>query len=254
MAGCHRLPPQTPAEIRLSAEPQPKAQPQPKADMHEHHVRVTKTARYMVLGDVDDAREVWFVIHGYGQLASRFLKRFHGLVGDGRLVVAPEALNRYYFETSPGVHAQEAGIGATWMTREDRDTEITDYVAYLETLYEHIVGGLQRTPARIVALGFSQGAATAARWVARGNAQVTDVMLWGGFLPPEIELSPDALRGASLTLVHGLQDPYATPSRIAKESERLKAGGMENRVVSFDGAHEVTDAAIRNVLGALPRA
>lgn len=223
----------------LSAEPQ------------EHHITIVKTARYVVLGDLDDASEVWFVMHGYGQLASRFLKRFTGLVGDGRVIVAPEALNRYYFETAPGVHAHDAGIGATWMTREDRETEITDYVAYLETLYDQIIGGLKHAPVRIVALGFSQGAATAARWVARGNARVTDVMLWGGFLPPEIEPAANALRGASLTLVHGLQDPYATQSRIVKESERLIAGGLLNRVVSFEGAHEVTDGGIRDVLQAL---
>jgi predicted esterase len=222
------------------------------ADMEEHHLAVAKTARYMILGDPASAREVWFVIHGYGQLASRFLRRFTTLNSGGRLIVAPEALNRYYFETSPGVHAQDAGIGATWMTREDRETEITDYVAYLETLYEHIIGTLPHPPLRIVALGFSQGAATAARWIARSSSRVTDVMLWGGFLPPEIEPGPNAFRGANLTLVHGSKDPYATPDRIARESQRLMAGGLHNSVVAFDGAHEVTDTALRTLLEAFP--
>ncbi|HEX6693325.1 MAG TPA: hypothetical protein VF035_01355, partial [Longimicrobiales bacterium] len=123
----------------------------------ELHIAVQKTARYAVLGDLADPREVWFVIHGYGQLARRFLRRFTSLVGDGRLIVAPEALNRYYFETSPGVHARDAGIGGTWMTHEDRETEIADYIAYLDQLYHFIIGGAQRVPARVVVLGFSQG-------------------------------------------------------------------------------------------------
>ena len=92
---------------------------------------------------------------------------------------------------------------------------------------------------RVVALGFSQGAATSARWAARGRAIVSDVVLWGGFLPPEIEPGPGALRGARLTLVSGSADPYATPDRIARESARLASKGLANSVITFDGAHEI---------------
>ena len=36
----------------------------------EHHLEVSRTARYWVLGEGTAApREVWFVLHGYGQLA-----------------------------------------------------------------------------------------------------------------------------------------------------------------------------------------
>ena len=228
--------------------------------MDERHITVAKTARYITLGDGGDGgeggdgdvREVWFVMHGYGQLAPRFMKRFQSMVGEGRLIVAPEALNRYYFETSPGVHAADAGVGATWMTREEREYEIADYVAYLDRLYEAVIGGLRRSPARIAALGFSQGAATAARWVARGQARLTDVMLCGGFLPPEIEPSPHALKGASLALIHGRQDPYASESRIAQESARLRAGGLPHRVTPFEGVHEISDAAINAILATDP--
>ncbi len=216
--------------------------------VEEHHISVRRTARFAVLGDLDDAREVWFVLHGYGQLAGRFLKRFEPLIGGGRLVVAPEALNRYYFETSPGVHAADAGIGATWMTREDRETEIDDYVDYLNTLYDHVVGGLQRTPARIVVLGFSQGAATAARWIANGTSRVSDVVLWGGFLPDDVPASGTLFGGATVTLVHGTHDRYATGARIATAGEAMRAAGLEHRVITFDGAHEIADAPLTELV------
>ncbi len=217
-------------------------------DIREHHIAVRRSARFAVLGDLDDAREVWFVLHGYGQLAARFLPRFEPLIGDGRLIVAPEALNRYYFETSPGVHASDAGIGATWMTREDRETEIDDYVDYLDTLYDHVVGGLQRTPARIVALGFSQGAATAARWIAHRTSRVSDVVLWGGFLPDDVQPAADVFGGAAVTLVHGRADRYASEARIAQASEVMTAAGLAHRVLPFDGGHEVLAAPLIDLI------
>ena len=42
--------------------------------MQEHHLSVERTARYYTLGSLDGPRDVWFVCHGYGQLAARFLK------------------------------------------------------------------------------------------------------------------------------------------------------------------------------------
>ena len=43
-------------------------------------------------------REVWFVLHGFGQLSPYFIRHF-GVLADGtRLIVAPEALNRFYLE------------------------------------------------------------------------------------------------------------------------------------------------------------
>ncbi|MCA1790257.1 MAG: hypothetical protein LC667_10475, partial [Thioalkalivibrio sp.] len=65
-----------------------------------------RTARYRVLGDPASAREVWFVLHGYRQMAGRFIRRFGPLPGAGRsrAVVAPEALSRFYIEEEVGPH------------------------------------------------------------------------------------------------------------------------------------------------------
>ena len=99
--------------------------------MREHSIKVRRSARYYTLGPDDEraVRDVWFVLHGYGQLAAQFIGIFEALNDGTRLIVAPEALNRFYVagvETAP---AAERGVGATWMTREDRLNEIDDYVA-----------------------------------------------------------------------------------------------------------------------------
>ena len=89
--------------------------------MQEHHLAVAKTARYYSLGEPGPAtRQLWFVCHGYGQLAGRFLRHFEPLDDGSRVIVAPEGLSRFYLSESPA----ERRVGASWMTREDRLVEI----------------------------------------------------------------------------------------------------------------------------------
>ncbi|MCP5046462.1 MAG: phospholipase, partial [bacterium] len=59
--------------------------------MKKETIKVTKTARYFLLGEPGPhIRRVWFVCHGYGQLADDFLKEFQVLDNSHHLVVAPE--------------------------------------------------------------------------------------------------------------------------------------------------------------------
>src|SRR3712207_4878931 len=101
--------------------------------IEEAHIAVTRTARYYTLGaNVMAPREVWFACHGYGQLAGYFARHFEALDDGTRMIVVPEALSRFYFGEARGQHGAEAMVGATWMTREDREREIEDHVHYLE--------------------------------------------------------------------------------------------------------------------------
>lgn len=154
----------------------------------QRHLSVSRTARYAVMGSFDEALgEVWIVCHGHGQLAARFLSRFIPIERSDRLLVAPEALSRYYLQPPRGgAHAPNSPIGATWMTSEDRDFEIADYVGYLDLLYDEIFSQVRRDNVRLWLLGFSQGCATVARWIARGKADRDRVVLWAGMLPSEL--------------------------------------------------------------------
>jgi hypothetical protein len=96
--------------------------------LNHHRIVVPRSARYYTLGPTHGfPREVWIVCHGYGQLASRFLGQFAGLDDGTRLIVAPEALSRFYLDPIPERRDQRnPRVGATWMTKEDRDAEIAD--------------------------------------------------------------------------------------------------------------------------------
>jgi len=147
-----------------------------------HALVVPRTARYYTLGPTHGfPRELWFVCHGYGQLAERFLRQFAPLDDGTRLIVAPEGLSRFYLDPlAQRRNDPSPRVGATWMTREDRDAEIADYVAYLERLAAEIRHPLAGAAPRIVVLGFSQGTATVSRWLAASDLRVDQLVLWGG--------------------------------------------------------------------------
>jgi predicted esterase len=218
---------------------------------HAHHLRVQRTARYYTLGGSSAAlRTVWFVLHGYGQLAGEFVRYFSDLAGDDSLVVAPEAMNRFYLVSPDKTPARDRPVGATWMTREDRDSEIADYVEYLDALFDEIAEDAVRAGARVNVIGFSQGTATATRWVTHGRAIVHRLILWGGLIPPETELArgAQALRRVPLTLVLGSRDHYVSDVMFAAERARLDAAAIPYDVIRFDGGHVITRAVFERLV------
>ncbi len=222
----------------------------------EHHIEVVRRARYWMLGDPSmPAAELWIVCHGYRQLAGRFLRRFLPLAGEGRLIVAPEALSRFYVDDSGGPHGPEDRVGASWMTREDRLSEIADYVDYLDRLCIFLLGdgatSGSAAPARprVFVLGFSQGAATASRWAALGRAPLDRLVLWAGAVAHDLDLDAAAPRLHPLRpiLVVGERDLLVPEEAVNRERDRLRRHGIDPIVFRHAGEHRIDAGALREV-------
>jgi len=205
--------------------------------VQEHRITVSRVARYFTIGRPD--REVWFVLHGYGQLAARFLRHFEPLDDGARLIVAPEGLSRFYLTEDPA----ERRVGASWMTREDRLAEIEAYVRYLDAVYEELSRTVDRAQAKVTLLGFSQGSATACRWSTMGKARFDRLIIWGGEVPPDVDL----LRSLRLSLVYGSRDPYFTPKVVAATEARLREHGIPYDLSPFEGGHEIDRDVLQRV-------
>jgi len=208
--------------------------------MRESHLTVQRTARYACLGPAGPAaEEAWFVLHGYGQRASAFLEGFGALDDGRRLLVAPEALSRFYLESGPsGRHGEQ--VGASWMTREDRDSEIDDYIRYLEALKAHVLAPVGRSDIPVRVLGFSQGVATAARWVFTAPWKPVQLVLWGGLLPQELipeEGTP--LPAVPVAFVSGERDHAVDQVRLGQQVAELRSRGTRVEQVTFAGAHRM---------------
>ena len=202
--------------------------------MQEHHVGVQRTARYYTLDPAEKPQEVWFVLHGYGQLVQYFIRHFEAIQNGRRLVVAPEALSRYYL-------AGHTRVGASWMTREDRLTDIDDYLAYLDALHDQIFERVDRGSVAVHVLGFSQGGATATRWATLGQVDADRLILWASDVPPDLDLTThaEALRRCKLTFVVGTDDEFLTPARLAEQEALLTGHSIPYRVRMFMGPHRM---------------
>jgi predicted esterase len=202
--------------------------------MMEHHLTVSRTARYFTLGDPASARHVWIACHGYGQMAEKFLSYLVTLDNGERLIVAPEALSRFYHEKGRGP------VGASWMTREDREHEIGDYVTYLDRLVETLRPSLVPS-VPVYGLGFSQGVATVSRWLTRGKTRFTGMTFWAGTIPADLGQEDLATRVKDLriALVAGSADEFIANTWIAQEQERLSALGAHCTTYPFHGGHRL---------------
>ena len=197
-----------------------------------HHLSVSRTARYLTLGQLtDDTREIWLVLHGYGQLATEFLSHFTELDDGSRFFIAPEGLSRFY------ARGLEGRPVASWMTSEDREAEIKDYINYLDDLYTHL--RLHWYHARLVLLGFSQGVATATRWLAESNRTADVVVACSGSIAEEHRQPlPDKFRkGPMWVYITAASDPLITPEQHRQARELM--GELKAHVLDFEGGHEL---------------
>lgn len=188
---------------------------------------------------------MWILLHGLGQLASVFITYFEVIATPGRLVVAPEALNRYYVARGPSGGTKDAQVGATWMTREDRENEIADQADFLDGVWREVASGASR----VTLVGFSQGVATACRWISSGRSRVDRFIAWAGQLSPDVD--PSAYRGLrdGLVLVAGSRDEYAGWIAEGDHEARLEEAGVQFEVVGFEGGHRMDKDTLVRIAG-----
>ena len=204
--------------------------------MQNNTIQISKSAKYVTLGQVTDALEqLWYIFHGYGQLANDILQEFSYFDKGTRLFVAPEGLSRFY------INGTEGKVGASWMTSEERLTEISDYIQYIKAVHEKVTSEMPDKDIKTVLFGFSQGVATVCRWLEQLQVDADKLILWAGTIPPETDLWRIKAHYPSLEvyLIAGTQDPYARSDIIREQEERLEKAALNYRKIRFDGKHEL---------------
>lgn len=214
----------------------------------EHHFSVPRTARYQQLGEFSAAtRQLWLVAHGYGQLAEYFIRHFtsvQALDPVGTVIVAPEALSRFYLSGTNG------RVGASWMTSADRLAEIADQHTYLDALL-HCLLRTCAPDVRVTVLGFSQGTATVSRWLTHlgGQWRPHQLVLWAGDFPSDVEpgAARQLLQGLPVVLVCGDQDEYVRPPQLLAQAEALRQHGAQVAALGFAGGHVLHTATLQQL-------
>ena len=219
--------------------------------MEEKSLSFSFSARYYTEGTLNGAtRQVWIVLHGYGQLARFFIKKFEKLADQNIYVLAPEGISTFYLSELTGQGRKDNKVGATWMTSENRLTDIDNYVHFLDALYEKELKAFPHVP--VTVLGFSQGCATACRWAVRGEKIVFNkLILWAGLFPPDMDFKAghELLAHKQTFMVVGDHDPYLTAERM-KEFDQLAAQlGIQPEKITFAGKHEIREEVFPQLIG-----
>jgi predicted esterase len=217
--------------------------------MEEKGVGFEFKARYYKLGSLNaNTREVWFVLHGYGQLAQYFARKFESLTKQNICVIAPEGLSRYYLSEFTDKGRKHNRVGAVWMTSENRLMDIENYLSYLNKIYAIEMADFSNVP--VTLLGFSQGCATVCRWATTGRINLKKLILWAGLFPPDMNFQSgkEILAMTKTFMVAGNEDPFVTTERI-KEFDLLaeKLGITPDKIV-FEGKHEIADSVFPELI------
>lgn len=199
----------------------------------QHYIHVNYKARYFTYGNLNEAtKKIWFVCHGYGQLAEYFIRKFYIFNPDENFVIVPEALHRFYLNGHSG------RVGASWMTKEDRLTDIENYIQFLDCVYTE---NIKKTKAKIILLGFSQGAATASRWAAMGKSKIDKLILWAGVFPPDLpfENCLNKINQLNPLLVIGDKDEFISAEEMQEKIKWLDSEKINYQLHTFEGKHDI---------------
>lgn len=213
--------------------------------MQQHNFKVQRTARVFTLGQLNqETKQIWFVLHGYGQLASFFIKKFEKIASDDVFVVAPEAISRFYVKPY-------SRVGASWMTFDERTSEIEEYIAYLNEVYQYFMQNADNQNIKINILGFSQGCVTACRWLEAGDICCDRLLFCSGFFSNGLSdvIAIDKLKDLETYYIYGDKDEYLIENPGISEAfmASMKTDVPHIKIIEFEGGHAVQSSIIEEI-------
>jgi len=190
-----------------------------------------------------DVKDLYYVLHGYGQLPQYFIRKFKEVENKSRVFVAPGGLSRFYLEGFKG------RVGSTWMTSEERLLDIENYITYLNEVHGQLSKELDAN-CRIHFLGFSQGAATVCRWIQSFDDSFERLIMWAGTFPHDMKT--DLLRSKivdkQIYMLRGDEDPFINDSRESEQREAIEKLGIDVKHIRFKGKHDIYTEPLKKLV------
>ena len=209
--------------------------------MEKKKISVSKTARYFQAGSISNkTKNIWFVFHGYGMLGEFFIKKFESLVDSETIIIAPEAISRFYLNN------KYERVGASWITKVDKDDDIIDNSNFLNQLYNKLISQIGHEQINLNILGFSQGGSTACRWALNEKFNINSICFWGSDIPKECltEKYRNRLNTMKISIIIGKKDTLIPLEYREKFRDLIDDYGLNYSLVEYDGDHRI----IENVL------
>lgn len=201
----------------------------------QKHIEVSLKASYRTLNELTPkTKRIWLVFHGYGMLTEFFIKKFEILNKEENFIIAPQGLSKFYLDGFDG------RVGATWMTKEDRLTEIENQHRYVAAVLKKESIGYEHLD--VILFGFSQGAATMCRFAVAEKIPFSKMVLWAGTIPHDMSAEDIGHWPKPLPLYGfvGTRDHFLPEERRLKVEQRIEeVTGTKLQMTIFEGKHEV---------------
>ena len=204
--------------------------------MIKKSISIAKKARYFQLGASSKSiSRIFIVLHGYAMLSEFFIQKFRNLDDGNTLIIAPEALNRFYIDANYG------RVGASWMTKDERESDILENIEYLNSLIKIVYEEIGHKNFKLNILGFSQGGATACRWIFSSQMKVDNLILWAGDIPKDTLLEKNKKKWNSFDthLVMGKQDHLINDKMKAKFLSLILDYKLDYKLTEYEGDHRI---------------
>lgn len=206
--------------------------------MEKKKISVSKTARYFQAGSISNkTKNIWFVFHGYGMLGEFFIKKFESLVDSETIIIAPEAMSRFYLNN------KYERVGASWITKVDKDDDIIDNSNFLNQLYNNLISQIGHEQINLNILGFSQGGSTACRWALNEKFNINSICFWGSDIPKECltEKYRNRWNTMKISIIIGKKDTLIPLEYREKFRDLINDYELNYSLVEYDGDHRIIE-------------
>ncbi|WP_281613723.1 hypothetical protein [Flammeovirga sp. SubArs3] len=195
----------------------------------------------------EETEHLWFLFHGYGQLAEHFMRRFDIVDPKKHHVVALQGLSRFYLDN------KYEKIGASWMTRMEREKDIIHQKRYIDEVYYDRLFNTKVFDIKKNFFAFSQGGATLMRWLKNTQPEVDSIVMWGADFPHELSPEDFSFLNEEVNLIYviGENDPFLEMIKLERIKKLLNDLTCNTEIVTFKGGHHVHRETLQKIINKL---
>ena len=176
--------------------------------------------------------------HGYGESADVQLARLEAIPElSGWTLVSIQGLHRFY--------ARGGQVVASWMTSQQREQAIDDNLRYVRSVITEAIHQ-NGEPQALVYQGYSQGVAMAWRAAILGARRADGLAVFGGDVPPELNVRP-LTQCPPVLLGRGRDDTHYSAEHFRADLDMLASRYVAVEPYEVPGGHAWSAAAGREV-------
>ena len=184
---------------------------------------------------------VLLALHGWGQSARWFARRFEPLDDMPILVAAPQGPHQFYLDIGT------KKVGFNWLSAYEKQDNIDDANRLFEAVLQEATARMGVASPQVYVLGFSQGSAMAWRFAAYAADRIAGLVACCADLPPDVaEQLPHRPHFRTL-LAYGIDDAIIPQEKVDEAQRVLTEIGWQYDVLEFEGGHDLPPDVIREI-------